>query len=182
MDLLAVPPVRLCHLDRHRLAEIYPFPNTDEDPWCARWSRSLAGVLVIKESSSCLAWPPHPPVARGTLGVLAVLALGCYYHFGSDQFMDVAKGRLTIVHTWDMRNYFPTAKYFKELRFDGMYLASLAAYVDIVGKGDPASVKDAQPARPDRLPHDERGGSRARSCREFARASPRSAGKSSRKT
>ena len=27
-----------------------------------------------------------------------------------------------------MRNDFPTAKYFRELRFDGLYLASLAAY------------------------------------------------------
>jgi len=29
-----------------------------------------------------------------------------------------------------MRNDFPTAKYFRELRFDGLYVASLAAYAE----------------------------------------------------
>jgi hypothetical protein len=34
------------------------------------------------------------------------------------------------VHTFDTRVYFPVVKYFKELRFDGVYLASLAAFVE----------------------------------------------------
>jgi hypothetical protein len=60
------------------------------------------------------------------------------------QFWDAAKGRRTLVHTFDMRHYFPTAKYFKELRFDGLYLASLAAYVDVMDGGNPEGVKDAR--------------------------------------
>lgn len=64
------------------------------------------------------------------LAVLAVLAIGCYYHFGMPQFRDEAKGRQTLVHPWDMRVYFPLVKYFNELRFDGLYLASVAAYID----------------------------------------------------
>jgi hypothetical protein len=144
MDLLAVVPVGAAIWAVVALAEIYPFPNTDEESLVRAVVALLAGILVVKETWLPARAAPRPAVARGTLGVLAVLALGCYYHFGSAQFMDVTKGRLSVVHTWDMRNYFPTAKYFKELRFDGVYLASLAAYVDIVGHGDPASVKDAQ--------------------------------------
>jgi hypothetical protein len=144
MSLLGLVPVATAIWATIAVAGIYPFANTDEESLVRAVVALLAGVLVVKESFLPAQAAPHPAVARGTLGVLAVLALGCYYHFGSAQFMDVAKGRLSIVHTWDMRNYFPTAKYFDELRFDGVYLASLAAYVDIVGNGDPASVKDAQ--------------------------------------
>jgi hypothetical protein len=65
-----------------------------------------------------------------TLVFCAVTAFGTYYHFGMPQFFDQAKGRRTLVHTWDMRHYYPVAKYFRELRFDGLYLGSLAAYID----------------------------------------------------
>ncbi|HEY0712149.1 MAG TPA: hypothetical protein VGF45_05720 [Polyangia bacterium] len=125
------------------LAEIYPFANTDEESLVRGIVALLAGVLVAKEAFFPVRLAPDPRVARAAQWTLAVLALGCYYHFGSAQFMDQAKGRLSVVHTWDMRNYFPTVKYFSELRFDGVYLASLAAYVDTVGGGDPKSVKDA---------------------------------------
>lgn len=58
---------------------------------------------------------------------LAGLSLACYYHFGVLQFRDEGQQRQTFVHATDMRHYFPLAKYFDELRFDGMYLASVAA-------------------------------------------------------
>ncbi|HEY0706268.1 MAG TPA: hypothetical protein VGG33_05690, partial [Polyangia bacterium] len=140
---LAVAPILAAINAVVALAEIYPFPNTNEESLVRGVVALLAGVLVAKEAFFPARLGPDPRVARITQWTLAVLALGCYYHFGSAQFMDQAKGRLSVVHTWDMRNYFPTVKYFQELRFDGVYLASLAAYVDTVGGGDPASVKDS---------------------------------------
>jgi hypothetical protein len=115
------------------LVEIYPFANTNEESLLRAVVAAIAGVLVAKEALFSPSHAPHPRVTKITLGVLAVLAVGCYYHFASPQFMDHAKGRRTLVHTFDMRHYFPTAKYFRELRFDGLYLGSLAAYLDIVG-------------------------------------------------
>jgi len=56
------------------------------------------------------------------------------------QFFDQAKGRRTLVHTWDMRHYYPVAKYFRELRFDGLYVASLAAYIDNTPGFDPSQL------------------------------------------
>ncbi len=143
LDLLAVVPIAAALRAAVALAEIYPFPNTDVESLMRAVVAVLAGVLVVKETFLPVRFAAKPAVARATLGILAVLALACYYHFGAAQFLDVAKGRPSIVHTWDMRNYFPTVKYFEELRYDGVYLASLAAYVDVVGKGDPASVKNA---------------------------------------
>src|SRR5262249_48658458 len=45
-------------------------------------------------------------------------------------FWNAEKDRLTPVHTFDMRVYYPVAKYFRELRFDGVYLASVQAYLE----------------------------------------------------
>jgi hypothetical protein len=91
---------------------------------------AIAATLVLREYF----WPEHFPVRRKLvvpmLGLLAVVSVGAYYHFGMPQFRDNAKGRQTLVHPWDMRVYFPVAKYFDELRFDGLYLASVAAHLD----------------------------------------------------
>ena len=143
IDLVAVVPIAAVLYTVVAIAEIHPFPNSDEEAMLRAVVALLAGLLVVKETFVPERYAPKPAVARATLGILALAALGCYYHFGSGQFLDVAKARPTIVHTWDMRNYFPTVKYFEELGYDGVYLASLAAYVDVVGKGDPASVKSA---------------------------------------
>ena len=67
-----------------------------------------------------------------TLGAMAVLAVATFYNLGEPQFEDEAAGDKTFVHTWDMRVYFPTAKYFDELGFDGLYVASVKAYADDV--------------------------------------------------
>lgn len=64
------------------------------------------------------------------LALLAVLAAVGYYDFGRLPFHHAEERRFTPVHTFDMRHYFPVAKYFPELQFDGLYLASLAAYLE----------------------------------------------------
>ena len=133
--LLAAGAVSAGVLAARACAEIQSFANSDQESLVRGIVAGLAAVLVGKESLLSKGHAPHPRVARISRGLLAVLALGCYYHFASLQFYDVSKGRRTLVHTWDMRNYFPTAKYFTELRYDGVYLASLAAYQELAGEG-----------------------------------------------
>jgi hypothetical protein len=91
---------------------------------------AIGTVLIFRE----YVWPRLYPVsARATatgLVVLSLIGAFSYYHFGWPQFRDESKGRQTLVHPWDMRVYFPVAKYFHELQFDGLYLASVAAYLD----------------------------------------------------
>jgi hypothetical protein len=108
--------------------DLYPF--FDQEPPLRALVAALAGLVVIKEAFVSKRWAPHRAVSLATLAFCAITAFGTYYHFGMPQFFDQAKGRRTLVHTWDMRHYYPVAKYFRELRFDGLYLASLAAYMD----------------------------------------------------
>ncbi len=110
------------------LVDLYPFFN--QEPPLRALVAGLAALVVIKEAFLSKRWEPHRAVSLATLAFCAITAFGTYYHFGMPQFFDQAKGRRTFVHTWDMRHYYPVAKYFPELRFDGLYLASLAAYID----------------------------------------------------
>jgi hypothetical protein len=120
------------------LVELYPFFN--QEPPLRALVAALAGLVVIKEAFLSKRWAPHRLVSLGTLSFCAVVAFGTYYHFGMPQFFDQAKGRRTLVHTWDMRHYYPVAKYFRELRFDGLYVASLAAYIDNTPGFDPSQL------------------------------------------
>ncbi|MBM4362707.1 MAG: discoidin domain-containing protein, partial [Deltaproteobacteria bacterium] len=67
---------------------------------------------------------------NGTLAAMALLAMTTFYNMWQPQFEHASERRQTWVHTWDMRVYFPTAKYFRELGFDGLYTASVAAYLE----------------------------------------------------
>jgi hypothetical protein len=109
------------------LVELFDFSR---EPPLRAMAAGLAAVVLVKETFFSNRWAPHRAVTLATLVLCAATAVGSYYHFGMLQFGDHAKGRRTFVHTFDMRHYFPLAKYFRELRYDGLYLASLAAYLD----------------------------------------------------
>ena len=109
------------------LIELFDFSR---EPSLRAMAAALAVVVMVKETFLPKRWAPHRAVILATLSLCAATAFASYYHFGMLQFGDHAKGRRTFVHTFDMRHYFPLAKYFRELRYDGLYLASLAAYID----------------------------------------------------
>lgn len=81
------------------------------------------------------------PLLTALLAAMALLSVLTFYNFGHPQFHDVRRGRPTYVHTWDMRVYFPAVKYFDELGYDGVYLASVKAFADVRlgGSLDPIS-------------------------------------------
>lgn len=64
------------------------------------------------------------------LGGVAFLAMACFFNLGRAQFWDAKQRQPSFIHNYDMRVYFPVAKYFKELKYDGLYLASVAAYIE----------------------------------------------------
>ena len=66
----------------------------------------------------------------GLLAAMAFLSILTFYNLGYPQFHDFEGRKPTYVHTWDMRVYFPFVKYFDELGYDGVYLASVKAYAD----------------------------------------------------
>jgi hypothetical protein len=102
-------------------------------------------ALVSAAAVLRLAWRPEDIVPRfvdGWLWAMALLAMTTFYNMWQPQFSYEEKGRQTWVHTWDMRVYYPTAKYFDELGFDGLYLASVAAYLE-----DAPGANEARVAR-----------------------------------
>ncbi len=121
------------------MAELWPLDEREQTLVRAAVA-AIAGAVVLVEYF--VVKKPEERDRRlmtGVLAACAVLSVACYYHFGMPQFRDESKDRPTLVHPWDMRVYFPIAKYFDELRFDGLYLASVAAYMDNTG-ATPASV------------------------------------------
>lgn len=111
------------------LQGLYPF--FDQEPMIRGLVAALAAALVAREVLVPQLGDINRVAANILLGVLAFLSVCCYYHFGSAQFWYAKEGRRTYVHSYDMRHYFPTAKYFHELKFDGLYAASFAAYQEV---------------------------------------------------
>lgn len=74
--------------------------------------------------------PAHEGLALGVLGFTAVFGVLCFLNLGRAQFHDAGTGKPTFLHHYDMRTYFPIAKYFREVCFDGVYAASAAAVGD----------------------------------------------------
>jgi hypothetical protein len=95
-------------------------------------SAAIALLALLRAAAFRIRFPAHRiPVIAG-LSVSAALAFGAFYNLGQPQFWNAKESRPEFVHTWDMRVYHPFTKYFEELGYDGVYLASMAAYVEDV--------------------------------------------------
>ncbi len=125
---LGLVPLALGYLAFQDLADIYPIVS--QEPLLRAMVAVIAAAVIAKQAFLPERFAATATVQTIALVLLAVVSVGSYYHFGALQFGDQAHGRRTFVHTFDMRHYFPQAKYPRELRFDGLYLASLAAYQD----------------------------------------------------
>lgn len=104
----------------------------------------MAALAVLRELLGGERWPAHPKVVVGVLLLTAVLGPLCFLNGGRPQFHDVAKGGRTWLHHYDMRTYQPIARFFPELRFDGVYAASTLAVAEDRGGLDAMA---AQPLR-----------------------------------
>lgn len=92
---------------------------------------AAAGLAVIWRSA--FAPDYHRPVKwlqATLLSFLSVASLAAFFNLGQAQFFDHKLNQPSVVHNYDMRVYFPVAKYFKELKYDGLYLASVASFAE----------------------------------------------------
>ncbi|MBE7485817.1 MAG: hypothetical protein HS104_38325 [Polyangiaceae bacterium] len=105
-------------------------PSTREVALVRGVVAAVGALIVVREVFAPAKLLANRRVTVGVFGVCAGLAIAAFYNLGHPQFHDYKNGRPGFVHNFDMRVYFPIAKYFKELRFDGLYLGSVAAYVD----------------------------------------------------
>ena len=93
---------------------------------------AIACVAILREALASKRFAANPKVIIGALGLSAVVATLTFVNLLNPQFWDHHQNKKSVVHNFDMRVYYPVAKYFRELHFDGLYLASVAAYVDDV--------------------------------------------------
>lgn len=114
-------------------------PSTREVALVRGVVAAVGALTVLREVFAPAKLRAHRKVTVGVYATCAALAIGAFYNLGHPQFYDYKNGRPGFVHNFDMRVYFPIAKYFKELRFDGLYLGSVAAYVD----DDPSVTLDS---------------------------------------
>lgn len=92
-------------------------------------SAAIAGLAILRELVFKKAYPAQRWTITSTLGIAAVLSFLSFFNLGAPQFRDHKANQPLFVHNFDMRVYYPVAKYFKELRYNGLYQASVAAYV-----------------------------------------------------
>jgi hypothetical protein len=104
----------------------------------------VALFALARETFAPERFPASRVAVKGTLGVAALVAFASFFNLGHPQFWDAKNARPSYVHNHDMRVYYPLAKYFRELRFDGVYLASVAAYDEDV----PSATLDSLSATP----------------------------------
>ncbi len=97
---------------------------------------ALAFLAVLREGMLRRRRPAHRGFTLALLCVTAVLGPLCFLNLGRPQFFDAGKGRPTYLHHYDMRTYFPIARFFPEVRFDGVYAVSALAVAEDRGGVD----------------------------------------------
>ena len=125
------------------LANGWP-PGQQEISMVRAMAALVALAALARETFAPERFAASRPAVIGTLGVSAALALAAFFNLGNPQFWDAKNARPGVVHNHDMRVYYPVSKYFRELSFDGVYLASVAAYVDDVPGATLESIGNTQ--------------------------------------
>ncbi len=89
---------------------------------------AVALAALLRERIVPNRYPAHRGAILGIVGVSAMLSFASFYNLGRPQFWNTAHSQPEFVHQLDMRIYYPFAKYFDELGYDGVYQASIKAY------------------------------------------------------
>jgi hypothetical protein len=95
--------------------------------------RALLALFIVITCLAALTLRIRKNALTIILSGVALLSALNFLVYGSTHFRGQGPEGSRWVHTFDMRIYHPTAKYFPELGYDGVYLASLAAYEDLRG-------------------------------------------------
>lgn len=90
----------------------------------------VAMAAVAREVFAFRRWFADRRAIVVVLAVSAFMAVAGFFNLGRPQFFNHRTEQPTYIHPFDMRVYYPVAKYFHELGFDGVYMASVAAYAE----------------------------------------------------
>jgi len=137
--LLWLLPVAAAALTAWAIAAAWPLGGRE-----VSFARASAAAIVLlallRGWERARAAPPHRQTVVAACAFGALLAFACFFNMGRPQAWHAGERRPMFVHAGDMRIYQPFVKYFDELRYDGIYLASLLAYAEDERGGSLASV------------------------------------------
>lgn len=91
---------------------------------------AIAAMVVAREAFSPKRFPARREMVISTLAITGVLGVLAFYNMGQPQFYSRAKSEWTFAHYLDLRQYYTTAKYFRELGYRGIYEADVATYLE----------------------------------------------------
>jgi hypothetical protein len=89
-----------------------------------------AALTVAREVFAPKRYPAVRAVILATLGLTGVLGVVCFYNLAQPQFYSRGRDEWTFAHYLDLRQYYTTAKYFRELGYRGIYEADVATYLE----------------------------------------------------
>ena len=115
------------------LAEAWPVSNREVSLVRAVVA-VVAAVAVARLGFSVARYPAHRAVSASILGLCAAVGVLAFYNLGQPQFYDVGSRQPTFAHYLDLRQYYTSAKYFRELGYEGTYEADLLAYTADTGQ------------------------------------------------
>ncbi len=139
LALAALAPLASGYVLWHALVGAWPV-QARELSLLRALTAAVAGLALLREGWFRPRFAAHRGVVLGVLALCGGLAFASFYNLGRSQFWNSLEGRPEFVHTTDMRVYYPFAKYFEELGYDGVYLASAQAYLEDVPGATLASV------------------------------------------
>ena len=137
--LLWLLPVFAAALTVRAIAVAWPLGGRE-----VSFARAAAAAIVLlallRGWERARAAPPHRRSVLIACGFGALLAFACFYNLGRPQFWHHGERRPMFVHAGDMRIYQPFVKYYDELRYDGIYLASALAFAEDERGGSLAAI------------------------------------------
>jgi hypothetical protein len=89
----------------------------------------VAAAAVARENLGPERLRPLRSIVLGSLGLCGLMAFLAFYNLGQPQFFNPKTGASSFAHHLDLRQYYPTAKYFRELGYRRIYDADIAAYL-----------------------------------------------------
>ncbi len=91
---------------------------------------TVAAIAILREILSPKLLPANTTVIKIILFTTAILSFASFYNLGHPQFMHQKNKSGTYIHYLDLRQYFPTAKYFPEVGYRDIYIADMAALLE----------------------------------------------------
>lgn len=121
------------------------WPVSDRDVAFVRGAvAAVAAIVVGREVWLVGRFRANQRVVLGILALCAVVSIAAFYNLGKAQYWDHKEQKPGYVHNYDMHVYYPVAKYFDELGFDGLYVASIQAYIENVPGASVTSLADVE--------------------------------------